>query len=134
MIATTVEQSKHLVEIGIPMESADMTYEKLAIGNNFSEELQYILCLTQFRFYSGIGVPAWSLSALLDLLPDMITVDNWDYDLDLQKCDNGYVVSYTYFPFADESEDLCYFKDETAVECVYRMVCWWFEWKDVKKS
>ena len=78
MIATNIEQSKHLVELGIPMESADMTYEKLAIGNNFPEELQYRLCLTHFKFYSGIGVPAWSLETLLKLIPcaDLIKLDN----------------------------------------------------------
>ena len=77
MIATNIEQSRHLAEL-IPHDSADMTYEKLAIGNNFPEELQYRLCLTAFRFYSGIGVPAWSLSALLELIPcaDLVKLDS----------------------------------------------------------
>ena len=72
-IATTLGQSRHLAEL-IPHDSADMCYEKLAIGN-IPQELQYRLCLTPFKFYSGIGVPAWSLSALLELMPETIKAE-----------------------------------------------------------
>ena len=120
MTTTTLEQSRHLVELGIPMESADMTYEKLAIGNNFPEELQYRLCLTSFKYYSGIGVPAWSLSALLELMPETIKAD---YELTLQKDGYGYIVSYTHV-FGDEVKDLCYFIGDTPIEAAYKMVVW----------
>ena len=29
MIVTTVEQSKHLIELGVPIESADMHYQQI---------------------------------------------------------------------------------------------------------
>ena len=69
---TDLSQSKKLAEI-LPIETADQTWERIAIcGTNFNvpEGLQYrhngdML----FSFYSGIGIPCWSLAALLSVLP-----------------------------------------------------------------
>ena len=72
---TDLSQSKKLAEI-LPIETADQTWERIAIcGTNFNvpEGLQYrhngdML----FSFYSGIGIPCWSLAALLSVIPKKI--------------------------------------------------------------
>ena len=66
-----LEQSMKLAEI-LPLKSADQTWVRIAIaGANLDvpEELQYRHNGDMpFQFYSGIGIPCWSLAALMDVL------------------------------------------------------------------
>lgn len=62
-------QSKKLAEI-LPPESADMCWQKIYDENHLLSD--YRIELLPFRLYSGLGVPAWSLSALLDVIPKHI--------------------------------------------------------------
>ena len=76
---TDIEQSKKLAEI-LPHESADNTYERVIIaGCNLSiqVERQYIHNDIPFIYFSGVGVPCWSLAALLGVLPSA-TLDTSD--------------------------------------------------------
>ena len=124
-IATNIKQSRHLAEI-IPHDSADMTYEKLAIGNNFPEKLQYRLCLTAFRFYSGIGVPAWSLSALLELMPIYLKDEDEEYYLVVEKdtYTNGDVIYRVCYNNCDSLIKLYFEESSTPIEAAYKMVVW----------
>ena len=63
---TDLSQSKKLAEI-LPLESADMCWQKIYDENHLLSD--YRIELLPFRLYSGLGVPAWSLVALLDILP-----------------------------------------------------------------
>ena len=78
-ICTTIEQSKKLLELGIDINTADMYYEevcnlpKAIVGN-------YILhnqCMED-KDYKKLSNPvlsvAWSLSALLDVLPKNLDI------------------------------------------------------------
>ena len=69
---TTIEQSKVLAKI-LPIESADQTWARIAIaGANLDvpEEMQYRHNGDMpFQYYSSIGIPCWSLAALLGVLP-----------------------------------------------------------------
>lgn len=59
-IATSVEQSKKLLELGIDKNTSDMYYwcgEDLRIGGRKAQDDDY-------------DVPAWSLTALLEMLPN----------------------------------------------------------------
>lgn len=73
---TDLEQSRKLAEI-LPFESADQSYAMVAKAGddlNIPEEMQYMHNGDMpFVIYSGIGIPCWSLAALLDALP---TLDN----------------------------------------------------------
>ena len=65
---TTIEQSKKLAEI-LPLESADMYYwcgEDLRIGGYRAMDIDY-------------DIPAWSLVALLNVLPKEIEIDGQHY-------------------------------------------------------
>lgn len=67
-ICTTVEQSKTLVELGIDVSTADMHY---TFAEDFSMYIlpMYILYAdNEVDYCDGRLLPAWSLSALLDLL------------------------------------------------------------------
>lgn len=56
---TDLWQAKKLAEI-LPVESADMTYQR---------SYDYIPTDIPYHLYSGIGIPCWSLTALIDVLP-----------------------------------------------------------------
>ena len=70
---TDLKQSNKLAEI-LPLESADQIWERIAIVGanlNVPEELQYKHNGDmQFQYYSGIGIPCWSLAALINILPN----------------------------------------------------------------
>lgn len=58
-ICTTIEQSKKLIELGIDRKTSDMYYwcgEDLRIGGYKAQDEDY-------------DISAWSLTALLDILP-----------------------------------------------------------------
>ena len=67
---TDISQSKKLAKI-LPHITADNTWEKVTIAGsnlNIPEERQYVHRDTSFSFFSGIGVPCWSLDALLEII------------------------------------------------------------------
>lgn len=65
MTATTIEQSRGLLELGIDPNTADMTWVEGDLFIGLDPAIEHNL----FAFRKGILVPAWSLDALLDLLP-----------------------------------------------------------------
>lgn len=83
-ICTSIEQSKKLIELGIDINTADMHYSTWTILN----EGEYILSPNQGETieelqedYGNQVIPAWSLAALIQVLPITI-VDSWtDYCL-----------------------------------------------------
>jgi len=89
-----VEQCKELAKF-IPMDKADMVWVSIYDENHLMSD--YRIELIPYRFYSGIGVPCWSLSSLFDYLmeidffPEIIT-----------DRDPGTV--YMYADYFDESE------------------------------
>jgi len=94
MIATTIEQSKKLAEI-LPLESADMCWQKIYDENHLLSD--YKIELLPFRLYSGLGVPAWSLAALLAALPD--------YSLQTNTDGNVFVVCESKKPMMSDAYD-----------------------------
>ena len=70
-IATTIEQSKKLEGLGFDVDTADMHYWFDAYYNEFLLEPR--------KASDNIEkLPAWSLGALIKLLPDTIILDNGD--------------------------------------------------------
>lgn len=89
---TTIEQSKKLAEF-LPIESADQTWERIAIaGANLDvpEELQYRHNGDRpYLYYSGIGIPCWSLAALLSVINN---IKGWYPGIDAQVEDNKWQI------------------------------------------
>lgn len=78
MIATTIEQSKSLLELGLPKETADMSWynslfeEKWFLVPRTPNEVETTLLDNEFDDVEII--PAWSLSALLELMPKELEI------------------------------------------------------------
>lgn len=82
---TSLNQASKLSEF-LDIRTSDATYERIAIAGaalGVPEEMQYKLNTNMpFWLYSGIGVPAWSLTALLEILPESMLIKNKDgYEL-----------------------------------------------------
>lgn len=92
-IATSIEQSKKLIDLGVNIYTADMNYHllddewKLSIGLNI-DSLKYI--------YPKYYIPAWSLGRLIELLPK-----EYRCDIDFQNC-----LETIYFGKQDNFEEL----------------------------
>jgi hypothetical protein len=92
-ICTTIEQSKKLIKLGIDVNTADMWWAERYKGYTtmdfqyiVDEEPYYYLSLTRpsnnnYSQDTIKDIPAWSLTALIQVLPITI-VDSWtDYCL-----------------------------------------------------
>jgi hypothetical protein len=108
MIVTTIEQSKHLLELGLKADTCDMHYEytteepefKLYIGGNIA------INKNLFSYRNGHVIPAWSLDAMLELIPQINLwrqedVKGWtaEYKIDLYtkrmiSCDTPFKATY----------------------------------------
>lgn len=68
-ICTTVEQSKKLIKLGIDVSTADMHYQ-------WYSETESALHVGKGSKKLNADCPAWSLSALLGLIPSVISLSN----------------------------------------------------------
>ena len=114
---TTVEESKQLIEAGLPVETADMLYTSLD-GH-----------ATPWVWRSKPGMhpedtPCWSLGALIQMLPlNIQTGDSFldKYDLEF-KLYSGYMVTYC----IDQSHHPMVSTEEhgTLIEACIEMIIW----------
>lgn len=124
MIATSIEQSKQLVRLGLDQKTADMWWSNRFV---YWQPTPMIgISTEQHQLYTfkwcDEDVPAWSLSALLEVMPSNIG----DYDLYITKhkyVDGGYGYNVEYnrgftinVLHKGTSRDL--------VTAAYEMVCW----------
>lgn len=104
---TDLEQSKKLAEI-LPTESADMCYRPYREEGGIPD---YQATLCPYQFASWIGIPCWSLTALLDILPNQFN----KYTKTLYWFKNAWKCDYTNEDFesevsmsADNPVDACF--------------------------
>ena len=75
MIATSIEQGKRLMEAGVNKESADMMWtNKVETCDDWGhfvtveEETEHLEIAYSYFILNGVARPAWSLSALWDIV------------------------------------------------------------------
>ena len=127
-ICTDIEQSKKLIELGIDKNTADMWYRKVIGGH---EPVTY--CSQAGKF-----IPAWSLSALMNLLPSEFTeVGKYSttiYEIKIRKYNliedvNLYQIAYGNYKFYEDGNSS--WKDmintgekEDLLDAAFEMICW----------
>ena len=116
MIATTIEQSKHLLELGLDPKTADCNWNT-TFGN-------WSLCIGKNKLPHAVS--SWSLSALLEVMPTTIEIDGLRYDLELFKAIDDdtdlpyYGVRYVY----NDDYHLDYYESgSNIIEQAFAMVC-----------
>lgn len=113
---TTIEQSKKLVELGLDTNTADMWWQEGRVGpepviGNYALHIQCMKDCDYRKIHKTLISPAWSLGALLELMPE-------SYQLTSNK-DNKYQFMLINNPKPDWFD--------TPFESVYNMVCWLLE-------
>lgn len=132
MIATTLEQSRKLVEIGIDLNTADMHYAFTMIGGGaFQEMIDNSATLLPGKKNTKYPYePAWSLSALLELMPKLYEFENDPDDGGCQPnlCkgwdNNQWHIVYRSSIYITEWYD-------DPVDAAFDMVCWLLENKKI---
>ena len=125
MIVTTIEQSKHLIELGLNPDNADMWWtivqplkyygwQLIPDGESYSTLSLYKKDHIALANYEDI--PAWSLSALMGL------VHEWYIHAPNPMCED-----YCCRLSREEQE----FYAETPIDAVYEMICWLLENKKI---
>ena len=118
-ICTSLEQSKRLIELGIDVNSADMVYHKNLEGTYNLRVVNNIL---------EYDIPAWSLSALLELMPSHLFEFERGIDLNLYPSINRKVWLCSYMPNAIENMKTDKFKQithaDSLVDAVFDMIVW----------
>lgn len=139
MIATTINQSKELVRLGLDPSTADMSYSEEYYGrdNKGNDEWRWQLNACKFIDVEGI-TPAWSLSSLLDVMPGVIKADGKQYYFHLEKVGLKYGKAYDVSYYFDDVDELYELHTTPAcddpVSAAYEMVCWLLTNKYIKKG
>ena len=116
-ICTTIEQSERLLALGLRKETADMYYTRLSRGDSWTlfigKPLGYEDIPTEYL------LPAWSLSRLIEMMPDLIKHDEMLYhqtiDVHGVEYDNRYY-------------EACQFLDGTLFDNIISCIEWLIEW------
>ena len=139
MIATTIEQSKHLLDLGLDSKTADMCWEM--------EKGNWLLNVGRksAQVNRGFAIPAWSLSTLLEVIPAMIVYPTW---VDKRPTDVWFNLDKDYNSETKKQFYVCYYKSldthqfakmtepshSSPVDAAYEMVCWLFEQGLIEKG
>jgi hypothetical protein len=111
-IATTIEQSKKLVELGLSADTADMYYPLPCDESDLPQVGECCFGCT----------PAWSLSALIELMPNKICIDNENYHINFNKKEVAYKGRITW-----EGQLGITIIDDNLINAVFKMICYLLE-------
>lgn len=125
-ICTSIEQSQNLIELGIDINTADMSWlswmkdGKPRIGFN-SELFNNLYDISDFRHEY---MPAWSLSALLKLMLFQIIKDNQRYGFKQWKGYNSQGETYC-FEYVSNNGTTLYetYALNNPVDSAFEMIC-----------
>lgn len=135
---TSIEQSEHLVELGLSAETADMEYLFLKETNSLMNSIPFVKDKTEVEDSAlhamCYRVPCWSLEALLEAMPKEIT-DEYDSKGWLGMCAInvptwGWII---YYSNDDDSLSMHEEQGNTLLEATYNMACWLLEEGYIKK-
>lgn len=129
-ICTSLEQSKKLIELGIDVNTADLTVIDLPIQGG--DRFKFISSKLPNDTFSSITdgksekIPAWSVSALLDLMPPYLFEFDRGIDLNIYPNLSGKTWHCSYMPNAVENMKHDKFKQITngddLIDAVFEMV------------
>lgn len=128
-ICTDVEQSDVLIKSGIDVSTADMKYPYFGDGQ-YGTTPVVGECI---KFSGGADIPAWSLSALLKLMPESLTPDNGShqvYYMEVYNHDGLYCCDYV---GEIERDSFVVFAEEDYIDAATEMVKWLLENKKISK-
>ena len=95
-ICTNPHQSKQLVNRGFSVQAADLWWSEYALVNQPTPLMMRIAEPVLYSYKNtDDDIPAWSLTTLLQALPDSIMYDNESFKIHITKAQDYYLVEYT---------------------------------------
>lgn len=88
-ICTNKEQSQRLLEAGVRPETADMYLDE------FERLVAFEYRRIKSKAYQDTVLPTWSLSKLIDMIPDQIECEGYNYYLFILPRDKEFTVKYS---------------------------------------
>ena len=132
-ICTSIEQSKKLIELGIDVSTADMFWKNGVSDKYIQRFTPFVSSGTNIDY--DYDIPAWSLSALLELMPPYLFEFERGIDLNIYPNLSGKAWHCSYMPNAVENMKNDKFKQITngdnLVDAAFEMVCWLLENKKI---
>lgn len=134
MIATNIQQSQHLLELGLDPKTADMWWSNRFIYWNTTPMIGVGAEKNQlytFKWYET-DIPAWSLQALLKVMPKNTNETYHLFSSMMADQLGSWVCDRSkYYMGADghNKNDYECFKSDSPVTAAYKMVCWLLEQK-----
>ena len=143
MIATSLQQSRHLLELGLDPATADMRYVYfdetdygLEIANEFDDTIN--------KFFNAVTISAWSLSALLEVMPISITEEGIKCNLDISprgifsthSGTSDWKIGYYGKDYSSPTHGatLASYIKHNIIDAAYEMACWLLEQGLIKKG
>lgn len=118
----SIEQMKHLGDLGIDTSNASMTWMLYP----YEEDKQPKLSLREWNtfkepFRIQHCIPAFTLLDVLELLPKEIKTGTDNYWLTMSHDSEEW---YIYYSMSDEFDYYKEFKSDSLLEAAYNMLCW----------
>ena len=137
-ICTTIDQSKKLLELGIDVNTVDMWYQHIGYSITDGKEKPTYFPMVIRDNISDDDIPAWSLNALMNLLPSYFTeVGKYSksiYEIKIRKYNliedvNLHQIAYGNYKFYEDGSSS--WKDmintgekEDFLDAAFEMVVW----------
>ncbi len=123
-IATTISQSRKLIELGLDQNTANMYYPYLGAGQ-YGDIPRVGFPI---EHSGGRDIPAWSLSALLEVMPNN---DYWEICL---WQDQGQRWQCVFDDVEFSNGETKAFVADAPITAAYEMVCWLLEQGLIEKG
>lgn len=128
-ICTSIKQSKKLIELEVDVNTADMTYVSmkdygentycLTVGKTDVDWAKDELGNLNWNDVYEKYIPTWSFSALLELIPDKISINNESYYLSFTKKGVEFRGPITW-----DGQKTKSFKMDNILDAAFEMVVW----------
>lgn len=115
---TNLEQSKKLAEF-LPLKSADVHWQYIEEDNG---QLQWFCFSKDFSINQYDKVPAWSLTALLNVLPKEIEIDGQGYAPCLFPVQDKWLLKLWYNSNYTFTSPIAIFSDNLIDACVEMII------------
>lgn len=122
----SIEQMKHLQELGLDTSDASMHWQYLPTADaiiNGTDEIEEKPCFFVSQPNMKHEYPTYTLQDILDKLPKRIETEDYEFELYIYYHENGVSVFY------DDGDitQLAFFSKPTLLESAYEMLCWCIE-------
>ena len=139
-VFTGIEHGRQLMELGCDTNTADLSWDYYlnVYNDDYTTAYQPKISFTPYRFNEGRkynhpmqpppSLPAWSLSALLQLMPEIIYTDddnnNQIYKMQVYNHDGQCCCDYV---GELDNDSLICFASNSYIASAFQMICWLFE-------